>query len=131
MNTVERLLKMDAGKLKMPEKDIVIKLTKFDNEEFTFPCKAIDPEVIAEIQENAIELKKGNVSKIRMYNMKVMTIIEGCTAIFKDKDLLRHFNANTPKELVKKLLISGEMDDLYNKINELSGYEKDEEDIKN
>lgn len=131
MNTVERLLKMDAGEIKMPEKDIVMKLSKFDNEEFTFPCKAIDPEVMAEIQENAIELKKGDVNKIRMYNMKVMTIIEGCSEIFKNKDLMRHFNAVTPKELVKKLLISGEMDELYNKINELSGYERDEEDIKN
>lgn len=131
MNTVERLLKMDAGKVKAPEKDVILKLVKFNNEEFTFPCRAIDPEIMAEIQEDAIELKGGDVSKIRMYNMKVMTIIEGCPKIFKDKNLLTHFNAVTPKELVKKLLVSGEMDELQNKINKLGGYDKDEDDIKN
>jgi hypothetical protein len=130
MNTVEKLLKMDAGKLKMPEKNIPMKLAKFDNEEFIFPCKAIDPEIMSEIQEDAVEMKKSDISKIKIYNMKIRTIIEGCP-IFKDKELMEHFNAPTPKELIKKLLISGEIDELYNKISELNGYEKDEEDIKN
>lgn len=136
MNTVERLLKMDAGKIKAPEKDVVMKLAKFNNEEFIFPCKAIDPEMIAEIQENSIEFGDGDIEKIKMYGPKVMTIIEGCPTIFKNKDLMKHFNAATPKELVKKLLLSGEMDDLKAEIDKLGGYDakkkkRDEEDIKN
>lgn len=132
MNTIERLLKIDAGKIKMPEKDIIIKLRKLNNEEFTFPCKAVDPEIVAELQENALEFSDGNIDKIKMYHTKVMTIIEGCPAIFKNQDLMKHFSTATPKELVKKLLVSGEMDELNNKINELGGYDKKKKkEIKN
>lgn len=131
MNTVEKLLKMDAGKLEMPTKEVALKLKKLNKEEFTFPCKAVDPERIAEIQENAIEMRKGDIKKINMYEMKVLTVIEGCSDVFKNKDLMSHFGAPTPKELIRKLLLSGEIDELYNVINELSGYEGEEDEIKN
>ncbi|KZL94369.1 phage tail assembly chaperone [Clostridium magnum] len=134
MNIVEKLLKIDAGKIEMPKKDIKLQLKKL-GQEVEFPCKAIDPERYAEIQEGAIELKKGDIKKINMYEMKAMTIIAGCPEVFKNEEVMKHFNAPTPKELIRKLLLSGEMDDLYNAINELSGYKKDddedEEKIKN
>jgi len=60
--------------------------------------------------------------------MKTLIIIEGCPEVFKSKEVMDHFEAPSPKELIRKLLLSGEIDDLYNAINELSGYEKDEED---
>lgn len=132
MNTVERLLKLDSGKIKTPEKDVKMKLKKI-GEEFTFPCKAVDPEYVAELQENSIEFRKSELSKIKMYDTKVMTIIEGCPSIFKNSELIKHFNVVTPKDLVKKLLLSGEMDDLKAEIDKLGGYdkEKDEEEVKN
>ena len=68
MNTVERLLTLDAGKIKTPEKDVKMKLKKLGGEEFTFPCKAVDPEMVSELQENALEFKKGDISKIKMYD---------------------------------------------------------------
>lgn len=128
MNVIDKLLKIDAGKLEMPSKEVPLKLKKLGGEEFTFPCKAVDPEKFSEIQENALELKKGDIKKINMYEMKVLTVIEGCPDVFKNKDLMQHFAVPTPKEFIKKLLLSGEIDDLYNTINELSGYEKDTED---
>lgn len=134
MNIVEKLLAIDSGKLEMPTKDITLKLNKLGGEEFTFQCKAIDPEEMAEIQQNALTIKKGDIKKIDMYEMKVMTVIEGCSDVFKNMDIVNHFGTPTPKELVKKLLLSGEIDELYNTINELSGYDKekeDEEEIKN
>lgn len=132
MNTVEKLLKIDAGKIKTPEKDVKMKLKKI-GEEFTFPCKAVDPEYVAELQENSITFKRGDISKIKMYDTKVLTIIEGCPSIFKNKELIEHFGVATPKDLVKKLLLSGEMDDLKSEIDKLGGYdaEKDEEEVKN
>ena len=132
MNTVEKLLKIDAGKIKAPEKDVKMKLKKI-GEEFTFPCKAVDPEYVAELQENSITFKRGDISKIKMYDTKVLTIIEGCPSIFKNKELIEHFGVATPKDLVKKLLLSGEMDDLKAEIDKLGGYdpEKDEEEVKN
>ena len=134
MNTIEKLLKMDAGKIKMPEKDFTMKLKKLDNEEFTFCIKAIDPEIVSELQENAIEFNDGELDKIKVYHTKVMTIIEGCPSVFKNKEIMAHFNAATPKELVKKLLLAGEMDKLNDEINKLGGYDKKkkrDEEIKN
>ena len=133
MNVIDKLLKMDAGKIKLPEKDIVVKLKKLGNEEFTFPCKALDPELVAELQEDALEFDDGGLNKIRVYNTKVMTIIEGCPVVFKNQDILKHFGVLTPKELVKKLLLSGEMDELNNQITALNGYDKkkDESEVKN
>lgn len=133
MNIVEKLLKMDAGKIESPTKVIAIESKKL-KQTLEFPCKAVDSEKYAEIQEGALEIRKGDVKKINMYSMKTSIIIEGCPDVFKNKELMDHFGAPTPKELIRKLLLSGEIDDLYNGINELSGYEKDkddEEEIKN
>ena len=76
------------------------------------------------------------ISKIKMYDTKVLTIIEGCPSVFKNKELINHFGATTPKDLVKKLLLSVEMDELKSEIDKLGGYnrdkvEKDEEEVKN
>ena len=127
MNIVEKLLKMDAGKIEIPSKVITIKAKKM-KQTLEFPCKALDAERYAEIQEGALEIRKGDVKKINMYSMKTLIIIEGCPEVFKSKEVMDHFGTPTPKELIKKLLLSGEIDDLYNGINELSGYEKDDED---
>lgn len=137
MNIVEKLLKMDAGKLEVPTKVITIQSKKL-KQPLDFPCKAIDPEKYAEIQENSIIMKKGDVKKVESYKLKTMTIIEGCPEVFKSKEVMEHFGSPTPKDLVKKLLLSGEIQDLYDAICELSGYDpdqddkdKDEEEIKN
>lgn len=127
MNLVEKLLKMDAGKIEIPKKVITIQSKKM-KETLEFSCTAVDSEKYAEIQEGALEIRKGDVKKINMYRMKTLIIIEGCPDVFKNKQIMDHFGTATPKELIKKLLLSGEIDDLYNGINELSGYEKDDED---
>ena len=132
MNIVDKLLKMDAGKIKTPEKEIKLNLKKLGGEEFVFPCKAVDPEYVTELQENSIEFKKNGISKIKIYDTKVMTIVEGCPEVFKNKEVLKHFGAATPKDLVKKLLVSGEIDELKAEIDALGGYDDDdEEEVKN
>lgn len=129
MNLVEKLLKMDAGKIETPSKLITIQSKKL-GEPIEFPCVAIDPEKFAEIQEGAVIMKKGEVKKVDSYKLKTLIIIEGCPEVFKSKDVMDHFGAPSPKELIKKLLLSGEIEDLYNGICELSGYDKDDEDEK-
>ena len=132
MNIVDKLLKMDAGKIKTPEKEIKLNLKKLGGEEFVFPCKAVDPEYVTELQENSIEFKKNGISKIKIYDTKVMTIVEGCPEVFKNKEVIKHFGAATPKDLVKKLLVSGEIDELKAEIDALGGYDDDdEEEVKN
>ena len=127
MNLVDKLLALDAGTIATPTKVIIIQSKKI-NDTLEFPCKAVDAEKYAEIQEGALEIRKGDVKKINMYSMKTLIIIEGCPDVFKSKEVMAHFGVPTPKELIKLLLLSGEIDDLYNGINELSGYEKDDED---
>lgn len=136
MNTVDKLLAIDAGKVKTPEKTVKMELRKLENKEFEFPCKAVDPQYVSELQENSIEFAEGDIDRIRMYDTKVLTIVEGCPTVFKNKDLIKHFGAATPKDLVSRLLVSGEMDYLKKEIDELGGYDnkgrkKKEEEVKN
>lgn len=136
MNTVDKLLAIDAGKVKTPEKTVTMELRKLGNKELEFPCKAVDPQYVSELQENSIEFAEGDIDRIRMYDTKVLTIVEGCPTVFKNNDLMKHFGAATPKDLVSRLLVSGEMDYLKKEIDELGGYDnkgrkKKEEEVKN
>ncbi|WP_039227484.1 phage tail assembly chaperone [Clostridium novyi] len=134
MNIVEQLLSVDAGTLEMPSKDVTLKLGKLGGKEVTFTCKAVNPEKIAKIQDKLIDLsKKGSVQGTNLGETKLLTVMEGCSDVFRNKDLLEHFNAPTPKELINKLLLAGEIDELYKTINSLNGYEddEDEDEIKN
>ncbi|MCD3234327.1 XkdN-like protein [Clostridium botulinum D/C] len=135
MNIVEQLLAVDAGALQMPSKDVTLKLGKLGGQEFIFTCKAVNPEKIAKIQNKLIDLsKKGNIQGTNLGETKLLTVMEGCNDVFRNKELLSHFNAPTPKELINKLLLAGEIDELYSTINELNGFEDEEdeeEEIKN
>ncbi len=136
MSLIDKLLQMDKAKLmEVPTKEVEIsRLTKAFGEPFKVKCKAIDGERYADIQRSAIDLnKKGALRNINLYEMQVLTLIEGVVEpSMKDERLLGYFGAVTPKELVKKLFLSGEIAELSNVITELSGYDKteDEEDIK-
>ena len=102
-------------------------------EELEFEIQAINAEKATEIQQKAIKIENGNVSDIDVYKTKVLTIMEGCP-MFKDKALREHFNCPTPKELINKLLLKGEVEDLVDAINNLSDLkkiEKAEDEIKN
>ena len=132
MNIVEKLMKIDAGTLETP-KAIHKMFVKKIGEELEFEIEAINAEKATEIQQKAIKIENGNVADIDVYKTKVLTIMEGCP-MFKDKALREHFKAPTPKELINKLLLKGEVDDLVDAINNLSDLkkiEKAEDEIKN
>ena len=125
-------MKIDAGTLETP-KAIHKMYVKKIGEELEFEIQAINAEKATEIQQKAIKIENGNVSDIDVYKTKVLTIMEGCP-MFKDKALREHFKAPTPKELINKLLLKGEVDDLVEAINDLSDLkkiEKAEDEIKN
>ena len=132
MNIIDKLMKIDAGTLETP-KAVHKKKKKKIGEELEFEIEAINAEKATEIQQKAIKIENGNVSDIDVYKTKVLTIMEGCP-MFKDKALREHFKAPTPKELINKLLLKGEVDDLVDAINNLSDLkkiEKAEDEIKN
>ena len=136
MSLIDKLLQMDKGKLmEMPTKEVELpRLSQVLGETFKVKCRAIDGERYADIQRSAIDLnKKGALRNINLYEMQVLTLIEGVVEpSMKDERLLGYFGVVTPKELVKKLFLAGEIAELSNVITELSGYEKteDEEEIK-
>lgn len=125
-------MKIDAGTLETPKAVHKMFVTKV-GEVLDFEIQAINAEKATEIQQKAIKIENGNVSDIDVYKTKVLTIMEGCP-MFKDKALREHFKAPTPKELINKLLLKGEVDDLVDAINNLSDLkkiEKAEDEIKN
>ena len=128
MNIIDKLMKIDAGTLETP-KAIHKMYVKKIGEELEFEIEAINAEKATEIQQKAIKIENGNVADIDVYKTKVLTIMEGCP-MFKDKALREHFGCPTPKELINKLLLKGEVDDLVNAINDLSELKK-VEDVEN
>lgn len=130
-NIVEELLKIDLGEIEIPKETKKIYLKKL-KKEFSFECVALDAEKANEIRMKSIDLASGTVDDIDMFKLQAYTVIEGCKNVFKNKDLMKHFNAPTPIELVRRLLLDGELTELSNTITELSSYQevKDNE-IKN
>ena len=131
-NIIDKLMKIDAGMLETP-KAIHKMYVKKVGQELEFEIQAINAEKATEIQQKALKIENGAVVDMDIYKTKVLTIIEGCP-MFRDKELREHFNAPTPKELINKLLLKGEVDDLVNAINALSNLEEVQEadtEIKN
>lgn len=130
-NIVEELLKIDLGEVEIPRETKRIYLKKLKRA-FSFECVALDVEKANEIRMKSIDLASGTVDDIDMFKLQAYTVIEGCKNVFKNKDLMKHFNAPTPIELVRRLLLDGELTELSNTITELSSYQevKDNE-IKN
>nr|DAF51910.1 MAG TPA: tail assembly chaperone protein [Siphoviridae sp. ctOb14] len=137
MSLTDTLLQLDANKVaEKPTKEIEIKrLSRLAGKKVMFKCQALDGQTYGDIQRMSIDIsKKGNLQDLKIFEMQLMTCIEGTIdPNLKDQKLLDHYNASTPKELVRKMLLPGEISDLYNIINELSGYEsdEDEEEVKN
>ena len=66
------------------------------------------------------------------FKLQALTVVEGCKDVFKNKDLMKHFNAPTPIELVRRLLLDGELSELYSTVSSLSSYQASSDDeIKN
>lgn len=130
MNLVEQLLKIDKGEIEVP-KTVKKMYCKKLKQTLEFECVAVDAEKASEIQSNSIELANSEISEMKLFELKVSTILAGCKEL-KNKELREHFGAPTPVELIKLILTGGEIDELYNTINDLSAYkEVEEKDIKN
>ena len=137
MSIVEDLLKADIGKTKPREEEMESKcLTALLGRPASVKLRAISPERNDQIQEDSFSLdKKGRLKDISISKMKAFVVLEGLLEpSMKDKSLQDHFKAPTPKELLNRLFDAGEIQKMYDKINELSGFgddEEDEEEIKN
>lgn len=132
VNLVDKLLKMDTAKItELPTADLEIKrLSELLGEPFIVKCRAIGGERYSEIQKMGVTLsKKGGLKDLDTAKTKVLTVIDGVVEPdLKREDLRKKFGAISPKELVYKMFLAGEIDDIYGTITDLCGYEEKDED---
>lgn len=135
MSVVDKLLKLDSASLaELPVGTIEIKrLSEKIGEPFLVECKAINGQRYNDIQKNAVRIsKKGEFQDLDTGKTKTLTVLEGIVEPnLKREDLQQHYKAATPKELLYKMFLAGEVDDIYNLILDLSGFEgnSDEESL--
>lgn len=136
MNTVELLLKADAGKLPLPEKEIeVTRLSEITGAPVVFKIRAITHGKYEEItggvsadQEGRITVGNDLAAKIALAGI--------VDPSFKNHELMEHYKALTPEELLYDLLLVGEVEAIAGEIQTLSGFNrkkaiKDVKEVKN
>lgn len=123
MNTIEKLLKVNASEVKKLEKDVKIKLKRLGGQEFVFHITEVPYDDYAEMQSAMLE---GGAD---MGTLKNDIILAACD-LFKNNDLLKHFGCAIPYDLIEKLMTSGEVDKLFGEIIDLGGYDEIEKKSK-
>lgn len=127
VNIMDLLLGSDIGEIKLPSKQVEItRLSELYNSPFILTVSAISPDKYEEIQDMAVSIK-GKDADVEVTLFQQLVVMEGVLdpagkPLFKNKDLMNKFNAKTPKELIKKILLSGEIANIYSEISTLSGF---------
>lgn len=127
VNVLDLLLGSDIGEIKLPTKTMEIKrLSGVFGSPFVITVSALSPDRYEEVQDMAVSVK-GKEADIEISLLQILVVMEGVLdpngkPMFKNKDLMAKFKAGTPKDLVRKLLLSGEIASIYGEIAELSGF---------
>lgn len=127
VNVLDLLLGSDIGEIKLPTKSMEItRLSGVFGAPFVITVSALSPDRYEEVQDMAVSVK-GKDADIEISLLQVLVVMEGVVdpngkPMFKNKDLMSKFKASTPKELVRKLLLSGEIANIYGEIASLSGF---------
>ena len=137
-NIIDLLLNADLEQIERPTKEVEIKrLSNIFGEKFTVLCKALTYDKYSEIQENCIEMNSKEPT-FDLQKLQLELVFNGVfdaqdgTRLFSNKELQKKFKVPHGKELVKRLLLSGEISALADTITELTGYKEDLiEEIKN
>lgn len=130
VNILDLLLGSDIGEIKLPTKQVEItRLSEAYGAPFIITCKALTPERYEEVQDMAVNVQGKDVD-LDVTLLQLFVTIEGVVdeagkPLFKNKDLMAKFKAQTPKELVRKILLSGEITNVYSEIAKLSGFGED------
>lgn len=127
VNILDLLLGSDVGEIKLPTKEVEItRLSHVYGAPFILTIKAITPAKFEEIQDMSIDVK-GKDADIDITQLQLFTVIEGVVdatgaPMFKNKELMSKFKVSTPKDLVRAILLSGEIAKIYGEISELAGF---------
>ena len=130
VNVLDLLLGSDIGEIKLPTKDIEItRLSEVFGAPFILTCKALSPDKYEEVQDMAVAVKGKDVD-LDVSLLQLFVVLEGVvdpkgSPLFKSKELMLKYKAQSPKELVRKILLSGEITSTYTVIARLSGFGDD------
>jgi hypothetical protein len=133
MNLTDMLLSNDISEFKMPEAEIEIKrLSKVYGQPFVITFRAIKPDEEEDVQKDCMTITKDGVD-VDSSRMKYLTVAKCLISPdIRNKELQQKFSSPNHVELLKKLLLIGEVTAVYDEIQLLSGYGKDKvEEVKN
>lgn len=127
VNILDLLLGSDIGEIKLPTKQMeIVRLSELYGTPFVVTVSALSPEKYEEVQDMAVSIK-GKDADIEITLLQLLVVMEGVVdpsgkPMFKNKELMQKFKASTPKELIRKILLSGEVANIYTEISNLSGF---------
>lgn len=133
MNLVDALLAADKNQLlnTQTKEYEVVRLTNILDQPFILNLKAIPSKRYTEIQSMAVRVKKNGNNEINLYQLQILTLIDGIQSpALNSPELLKHFDAASPADLLNNLLLAGEISDIASEITKLSGYDEIEEKVK-
>lgn len=98
---------------------------------FNFKVKAMDNDLYEELQKRHTKMyRKGKMSFDSM-GFNISTILECCIQpCFKSAEFVKGVGVATPEQAVKKVLLPGEIVNLAGAIQELSGFDKGTDELK-
>lgn len=127
LNILDALLGSDVGKIELPKKKFELKrLSEIYGAPFHVTLQAVSASKWEELQDMALNIEGKDV-EVDTNLLQIFVCIE-CVLddngkqLFKNMDLVKHFECVTPKDLVKKLLLSGEILNIYTHVSEISGF---------
>lgn len=127
--TLDMLLSIDPEKIKArPTKQLYMpRLSELAGNKIYFTIQALTLDETKEIRRNAtrIQFNKDHQREdvFDEEEAAIFTILKATIdPDLKDKKLLERYKAPTPKELIKALLLSGEIASLNQEIMQLSGF---------
>lgn len=128
VNVLDMLLGSDMGNIKLPTKEVEItRLSAIFGKPFILTCQALTPDKYEEVQDMALAVKGKDVD-LDVSQLQLFTVMEGVIApdgkpLFKSTELRTKYKVPTPKDVVKKILLSGEIVSVYSVIAKLTGFE--------
>lgn len=132
-NLIDLLLEVDEEKvLAVPEKDFEIKrLSIITGKPFLITIKALTSAKFEQIEKTCRD-NKGGIDGNKLNSLIVLdSVYIGEEKLFRNKDLKEKYKVPTPKDLVEKMLLVGEIATISKIVTDLMGFEKGVEEIKN
>ena len=131
---IDALLAIDAEKIvnKETKNYEVERLSKLLGVPFILKLNPVHPKRYDGIQEQAIKMSgKAKYLGTDLNKLRVLTLCDGISEPnLSDKQLMKKFGAETPKELISKLFLAGEIIQIYEEIQKLSGLNVEDEEEK-